>query len=392
MGWLDTDAAKGIALQVWPAGQTPSFQVRVIDFKAMDGNANENVSGLFNLDGTPATGDFTSAGAELGTNYVATNMAGFQLEFTAPTVADMTAVSNATARVSAKVFQGVDPGGAPIQVSRTIELLTDLPVPGSNSHRFGYFAYWASIFAPGETIGYLDNLSAAGVREVVPPLVSIASPANGAVFTEGATIEIRVDASDPDGTVSQVEFFSGTNRLGTVTEAPFILAWTNAAVGSYSLTARATDNLGGTTISSAVNITVSTSSGTGPMMTILRNGNFIEISWLTSGFQLQMSTNLAPGSWTDVPDTMNTSRITLPVVSGNMFFRLRQGDAPGGPTLSIQRSGNNVVVSWPLGITGYRLQATTDLSAGNWSELSPVNNQFTETVSGPARFYRLINP
>jgi len=37
---------------------------------------------------------------------------------------------------------------------------------------------------------------------------------------------------------------------------PFVLAWSNVEVGEYTLTARATDNLGGTTVSEPVMIVV----------------------------------------------------------------------------------------------------------------------------------------
>jgi RHS repeat-associated protein len=90
----------------------------------------------------------------------------------------------------------------------------------------------------------------------IPPSVSITSPANGASFTAPATIMITASASDSDGSVSRVDFYSRTSLIGTATSAPYSINWNNVAAGSYSLTARATDNLGATTISNPVNITV----------------------------------------------------------------------------------------------------------------------------------------
>jgi len=43
-----------------------------------------------------------------------------------------------------------------------------------------------------------------------------------------------------------------------VTAAPYTFNWTNVAAASYTLTAKATDNLNGTTTSAPVNITVNT--------------------------------------------------------------------------------------------------------------------------------------
>jgi 3-phytase len=66
--------------------------------------------------------------------------------------------------------------------------------------------------------------------------------------------------------------------------------------------------------------------------------------------------------------------------------------APGGPRLTIQQSGGSILVSWPGQITGYGLQASDDLAAGNWNPVQAVNNQFTESLQAPARFYRLTGP
>src|SRR5207247_6034556 len=101
-----------------------SFRVAVVDFSATNGIDNESVAHLFNTNGTPATSDFNFAWSDVGTNYSAANFATAQLAFSAPTAAELAVLSNAPAHVTAKVFQGTDTNGAPIQVSRAVELLT----------------------------------------------------------------------------------------------------------------------------------------------------------------------------------------------------------------------------------------------------------------------------
>jgi Domain of unknown function (DUF1929)/Bacterial Ig domain len=90
-----------------------------------------------------------------------------------------------------------------------------------------------------------------------PPSVSLTSPANNATFTSPAKISLAATASDLDGTVARVEFFNGTTKLGEDTSAPYTFRWNVGAAGSYTLTARATDNAGATTTSTPVTITVS---------------------------------------------------------------------------------------------------------------------------------------
>jgi len=89
------------------------------------------------------------------------------------------------------------------------------------------------------------------------PSVSLTSPADNATFTAPASIPLAATAADTDGTIQKVEFFhGGTNLIATVSAAPYTFNWTNVAAASYTLTAKATDNLNATTTSAPVNITV----------------------------------------------------------------------------------------------------------------------------------------
>jgi chitinase len=96
-----------------------------------------------------------------------------------------------------------------------------------------------------------------------PPSVSITSPANNATFTSPANVTITASASDADGSVTKVEFYNGATKLGEATASPYSYTWSNVANGSYTLTAKATDNGGAVSTSSAVTITVGTGGGTG---------------------------------------------------------------------------------------------------------------------------------
>ena len=89
------------------------------------------------------------------------------------------------------------------------------------------------------------------------PVISITSPKADATLTAGNAIAITVNATDADGKIAKVEFFSGSTKLGEATNAPYTFNWTGAAAGSYSLTAKATDDKGAAKTSAAVSITVS---------------------------------------------------------------------------------------------------------------------------------------
>ncbi|MGV8151337.1 MAG: Ig-like domain-containing protein [Candidatus Woesearchaeota archaeon] len=123
----------------------------------------------------------------------------------------------------------------------------------------------------------------------VYPRASITYPLNNANFTNGSTIIVNASAYDSDGTISRVEFFRNNTLLLNDTVFPYSTgnAWTNAAVGSYRLTARAVDNNGSATVSSSIDITVQSTvvaSNTIPNVAItypLNNANFTNGSTIT---------------------------------------------------------------------------------------------------------------
>lgn len=99
-----------------------------------------------------------------------------------------------------------------------------------------------------------------GVYAMCPaPTVSITAPASGA--TVSGTVAITATAAAGAGynlTIASVQFYVDGTSVGTATASPYTVNW-NAAMaanGSHSLTAKATDNMGDSTTSAAVTVTV----------------------------------------------------------------------------------------------------------------------------------------
>ena len=69
---------------------------------------------------------------------------------------------------------------------------------------------------------------------------------------------------------------------------------------------------------------------------------------------------------------------------------------PTLPTLTIIKSGDNVIVSWPAAATGYTLESTASLSPTSWATNTepqvPAGDQLTVTlpVSGAPTYLRLV--
>lgn len=135
-----------------------------------------------------------------------------------------------------------------------------------------YTATFANLPAPAPdgsiyfNIKAYDNKGATSTALIVAyknrdPLIAITAPANNAVLAPGATVNITTVTSDVDGGIAKVEFFNGAAKLGEATKAPYAFAMVNAAAGNYSLTAKATDNLGASSTSSMVAFSVKASTG-----------------------------------------------------------------------------------------------------------------------------------
>ncbi len=105
-----------------------------------------------------------------------------------------------------------------------------------------------------------------------PPTVSLTAPSGGSVFTPAAAVTVRATAGDTNGTVARVEFFAGTQLIGTDTGSPYEVTWTAGPPGSYSLTAVAVDNQNASTTSTAVPVSVAAAAGGGVNVALAGSG------------------------------------------------------------------------------------------------------------------------
>jgi len=108
-----------------------------------------------------------------------------------------------------------------------------------------------------------------------PPVVDIVSPLNKASFTEPATIPINVSAIDTNanGKITEVDIYNGATLLGKVLDSPYVFNWANVPAGNYTLSAKAVDNSGLSSISSIVKIVVNIDNSMGFCGT-LNSGDF----------------------------------------------------------------------------------------------------------------------
>lgn len=126
-------------------------------------------------------------------------------------------------------------------------------------------------------------------NETQPPKVAVTAPANKSEFFVGEIVTIAAAASDPDGSISRVEFFVDGVKIGQDTSTPFSFDWSPSRVGDIEVTARAIDNDGASAFSDKVIVQIKFPKfADGPIFSSPRG-------YYEKPFDLQISTDI-PGA------------------------------------------------------------------------------------------------
>ena len=194
------------------------------------------------------------------------------------------------------------------------------------------------------------------------PSVSISSPADGETFIAGGNIPITAVAYD-QGTITKVEFFAGSAKLGEATNIPYSIVWSSIPAGNYSLTAVATDNDNLSTTSSPVNISISGSGGgsaaavigltlvnatTNQDITQLNNGEIVNLQELSTT-ELNIRANTSPPTVGSVKFNLN----------GNSNYKT-ESEAP----YALGGDSNGDYAPWTFSLTTYTITATPYSGSG----------------------------
>ena len=161
-----------------------------------------------------------------------------------------------------------------------------------------------------------------------PPSINLTNPINGKKFAAPAAFTLQASATDSDGNITNVQFFSSGALLGRDSSSPFAFNL-NLGAGNYSFTARAQDNFGASATSAVVSVFVLTNALlTSPLR--LNNGQFqFTIVGITGQtYTTESSTNLR--DWTAIATNVAPSN-AFNVTDSNAtngpqrFYRARQG-------------------------------------------------------------------
>lgn len=159
------------------------------------------------------------------------------------------------------------------------------PTDGVNLYYVPYVYHNAGTFSFSDEFG---NSVTVFVNSIQPLSVAITAPTNNAVFVAPATFDITAVPAGGATPYADVEFFVGTNSVGTASSAPFATTVANLPAGSYSISAVVTDSNFDTATNSVL-VNVSPTLVTNYILpaacgTIYSSGSVVTNSYLAADF------------------------------------------------------------------------------------------------------------
>ncbi|MDQ1913675.1 Ig-like domain-containing protein [Paenibacillus sp. GD4] len=112
---------------------------------------------------------------------------------------------------------------------------------------------------------YLNSIVSIGSQN---PVVRITTPTINSISAQGSTLAVEANAFDPDGSISKVKFYRNDVLMGEDDTAPYQFTWTDVPEGTYYLVAKAIDNSGTATDSSAVPVHINASGDISPWSSV----------------------------------------------------------------------------------------------------------------------------
>ena len=178
------------------------------------------------------------------------------------------------------------------------------------------------------------NVTVETVSVNTPPTVSIQAPGDGATVNLGSDVLIKAVASDADGQIDKVEFFANGTKLGEDISFPYNFNWVLPGVGTYQVTAVATDDQQATTLSGSISITVIDNSQ--QLAVTLRdglNGYF----GTQDAFLFRAHPDINYGARDELKDRLSTSPADVRTLVKFHIFQSEGGSVPDGATITSAR-------------------------------------------------------
>jgi hypothetical protein len=254
-----------------------------------------------------------------------------------------------------------------------------------------YSFSWANVTAGTYSITAkaYDNVNASKTSTAVTVTVSapvnqlptVTVSATPTTATAPATISLSATAADADGSISKVEFYNGTVLLNSDATAPHSFSWSNVAAGTYSITAKAYDNVNASTTSTAVTVTVTnvaTPTDITNLMVATVTCTSVKLTWsdVSGETQYRVRRKLAnAATFTTIADIpANTTSYTDNTVSSNTNYVYMVRPLINGTAVTISNTPTIIVPACPI-VTS--LKEASEIETDVLVEPNPFEEEFT---------------
>ncbi len=265
----------------------------------------------------------------------------------------------------------------------TLDAATFDTVAGTEYH----FSFWL----PGNSMEHFQF----GLMPNAAPAVAWATPIAGAAFYPGQTIDLNVEATDPDGFVATVMLTAGPfAKLDSL--APYSYSVSNLALGDYQGSARVTDNLGAFTLATVPFRVAPRNDDFAFAMTL--TGNEAQVAFENTGASVQVGEPLhvgRPGGrsvwfvWT-APET-GVYAVSTEGSSFNTLLAVYEGAGLSNLLQTAANDDRNLYDAWSevriravVGTTyALAVDGRNGATGSGWLMLNPVaaNDQFENAAS-----------
>jgi chitodextrinase len=225
---------------------------------------------------------------------------------------------------------------------------------------------------------YLMNLALNGTKRVacrtgadivttnIAPTVSLTSPVNNSTFTAPANVTLTANATDSDGKIAKVEFYSGGKLLGTSTTAPYTYAYNSLPAASYTVNAVAYDDKGASSTSAPINFTVSnpvtadTQAPVGPtnLAAKANTSSSVGLTWTSATDNVGVAQYLVFRNGTQVGSSTTTSYTDNNLTASTAYsYQVKAKDAAGNTstgsnTVSVTTPAASIADTTPPSVPG----------------------------------------
>ena len=186
------------------------------------------------------------------------------------------------------------------------------------------YSAWQVLYSP---YGYSTNSTVPALKSYIDavqtpaPSSQMTNPVSGAVILS-SNVFLAARITTNGKIIKRVAFFNGATLLGSITNAPYSLTWSNVPVGAKSVTALAYYGASASVASAALNFTVAA-----PLVAKLSTqGTNLLLNWTggAGNFQVQVATNLTGAVWQNCGTAGTNCNMTLVRSNKMSFYRVLQ--------------------------------------------------------------------